>query len=619
MQSPSMLSFSRMRPPIRRVLALDAGTRRIKFLLAQSDFGRLRVLKTESIDLQQEGLVSADEIKAHLRATLDSWGRPALAVALPQDVSISQLIDLPLAPESEVQKLIEDETIKLSGVSESKIVYDFVRTASPVPDRQQFWVTLCQENNIQERIKRLGLEQEDICEVTTTANALIAAYRAAAPLSSRAVLVHMGAQSTVVVILVEGQGVFATSFQMGGDFFTRAIARLRNCSEETADALKRGGDLLNGPGANADFAAVVDGWVSELKRQLNDWFEQHRSLAAGKQEFDVVASGGGFEQPGLLEYLNAKTGLNLRPWPAPAQPDAAAPKHFEVAFGTALQALGHSAQPVSLLPNEYRAAWKRRLNRQRLDFASLALVAVCTLLMAVATWHKLSVIDSKEALLGKVQSALDSVQANTTLTTELLERYENFRPLFARQQTTLDTLQTLALLQTSRSNRSFWYVLVADQQSYFQHPSGLSSTNRASRTNLFAALEHSAMLFPNLFTLPQPLTDASMAKPGLIAELCVPEGAEAARRVLRELVNELQQGQLFAKVDLLSDDLRRNLADPKVVLPERHFVLALDFADTDFHYSTRRPGAGAPSRATVKRSPRPGWENGDKTGTSKPN
>ena len=46
----------------RRVLALDAGSRCIKLLLAESDFGRLHILKEELIDLQAEGLVSADLI-----------------------------------------------------------------------------------------------------------------------------------------------------------------------------------------------------------------------------------------------------------------------------------------------------------------------------------------------------------------------------------------------------------------------------------------------------------------------------------------------------------------------------------------------------------------------------
>ena len=140
-----MFKFDRIRPPVRRVLALDAGSRCIKLLLAESDFGRLHVLREELIDLQAEGLVSAEEIKTHLQANLDDWGRPPLALILPQHLSISQVIDLPLAPESEVEKLIQDETVKLGGVSESRIVYDFVRTETKSKNRQQFWVTLSQE------------------------------------------------------------------------------------------------------------------------------------------------------------------------------------------------------------------------------------------------------------------------------------------------------------------------------------------------------------------------------------------------------------------------------------------------------------------------------------------
>ena len=225
-----LLSLNRLRPPIRRVAAVDPGDRCLKLLLAESDFGRVRIRHRELIDLKAEGLVSAEEIKTHVLATLDSWGSPPIALVLSQHLSTSQVIDVPLAPESEVKKLIEDETVRLTGVSESRIVYDFVRIETAAKNRQQFWVTLCQEGDLRDRIARLGLEQEDLSEVTTTANALIAAYRASAPDASRAILVHMGAQTTVVVVLLAGQGAFATSFQMGGDFFTRSLARERNCS-----------------------------------------------------------------------------------------------------------------------------------------------------------------------------------------------------------------------------------------------------------------------------------------------------------------------------------------------------------------------------------------------------
>ena len=580
----SMLKLDRMRPPVRQVLVVDAGSRCIKLLLAESDFGRLRIRKEELIDLQAEGLVSGDEIKAHLQTTLEEWGRPPLALVLPQHLSISQVIDLPLAPESEVAKLIEDETLKLSGVSESRIVYDFVRTETPAKNRQQFWVTFAQEGDIRERILRLGVEQEDLCEVTTTANALIAAYRTTCPLSSRAVLVHLGAQTTVMVILLAGQGAFATSFQMGGDFFTRALARARNCSEEAAESLKRATNVLSDSEANSEFVGAVEGWVAELKRQLNEWFERNPDVASEAGSFELIASGGAFDQPGLLDYLKREAGLNLQPWPKASQPESVSPsKRFEVAFGAALQALGYSSQPVSLLPDDYRTVWRKRLTRQRLELASLVLAGVCLLVLAFGTWHQVSLLKRKDALLKKVQAAQEAVEANDALTGELVAEYEGLRPAFAAQQNTVDTLKTVALLQQSRSNRSFWYVVLADQQSYFSQPPALTTTNKPAGTNLAPTAPGPARpVSPAFAAVSAPPTNLPIVKPGFIAELSIPEDAESARRLLSELVNELKEQQLFAKVDLLSPDLRRDLADPGVTIPGEHRVLALDFAATEF-------------------------------------
>ena len=607
--TPGALSkLGRMQPPVRRALALDAGSRCLKLLLAESDFGRLRILKEEMLDLQAEGLVSTDEIKSHLLTRLEDWGNPPLALILPQHLSISQVVDLPLAPDSEVEKLIADETIKLSGVSESRIVYDFVRTETPTKNRQQFWVTLSQEGDIRERILRLGVEQEDICDLTTTANALIAAYRATCPLASRAILVHLGAQTTVVVILLAGQGAFATSFQMGGDFFTRALARIRNCSEESAESLKCSENLLAGPNASIEFAESVRGWVAELRRQLSEWFEHNPALAPEASAFELVASGGGFDQPGLLEFLKTDAGLTLLPWPKNSQPDAVSPsKGFEIAFGAALQALGYSAQPVSLLPDDYRLTWQKRLGRQRLELASAVLVIICMLVLAAGTWRQASLISRKQALWKKVQAGLDAVQENQDTANELAAEYENLRPIFLSQQNTVDTLKTLALLQQSRSNRNFWYVLIADHQSYFNPPPAFTSTNRPIRTNLLATLmERSRSVFPE-FPGVQGLTNGSPAKAGLITELCIPGEAEAARSVLRQLVNDLKKQKLFSKVDSLSDDLRRNLADPKVVVPDRDFVLALDFAETEFQQplAFKRVSGGKGLRTAPRRSVRP--------------
>lgn len=610
--NPVTKGLNRVQPPIRRVLALDAGHRRLKWLLAESGFGRLRLLKQEMLDLQDEGLVSADELKAHLQSALEQTGHPPVALVLPQHLSISQVIDLPQAEESEVEKLIADETIKLSGVTESRIVYDFVRTETSARNRQQFWVTRCQEADIRERLTRLGIGQEDICEVTTTANALIAAYRLTCPLASRTILVHLGAQSTVVVIMLAGQGAFASSFPMGGDFFTRSLARQWHCAEDAAELRKRGQNLLSGEDAVPDYAAAVEGWAAELKRQIGEWFRENPAAAAESAAFELIATGGGFAQPGLIGFLRARAGLDFHPWPQAAQPETVCPAPgFEAAFGVAVQALGCSAQPVSLLPEDYRAAWQKRLGRQRIELASLALVVLCALALVFGTWRKISLIHQKDELLGKVQAGQDALEANEALTADLVQEYERLRPFFADQQQTLDMLKAWGLLRTARSNHPFWFVLVSDQHSYFSRPPALLSTNRPADTNLLAPLVGPSPLFAGAGGRPTAatLTNLFPAKPGLIAEVCIPGDAEAARNVLSKLVNHLKAQPLFARVDLLSEDLRRSLADPKVILPDRHFALALDFAETDFYQpvrlkkvafasnkgALRRPGLVAPS------------------------
>jgi Tfp pilus assembly PilM family ATPase len=607
----SYLNLDRFSAPVRRVLALDGGSRRLKYLLMESSFGRLRILAEEMLDLQVEGLVGPEELKTHLGTVIQRWNSPPLALVLPEHLSMSQVIDLPLAPESEVDKLIADETIKLSGVAESRIIYDFVRRESPVENRQQFWVTVCQEADIRERILRLGLEQEALCDVTTTANALIAAFRASLPLCSRAILVHLGAQTTVVVVLLAGQGAFSTSFQMGGDFFTRALARLQNCSQETAEALKCEKDLLNDPEPVGALVEAIEGWASELKRQLNEWFQTNLTLAAEVRSFELIASGGGFNQPGLLEYLKREVDLDLQPWPISKEPDAVMPSRgFEIAFGAALQALGHHPQAVSLVPEDYRLAWRKRAFRQRLELASFAVLALCIVALAFGTWHKVSLLRTKQVLLAKVLAAQDAVEANDALTSDLVGDYEHLRPILADQQNTMDTLRTLNLVLQSRSKGNFWYVLLSDQQSYFSRPPALLSTNRPARTNLVGSAVETLRPPPiALRTSPAALTNVALAKPGLIAELVVPGEADASRQLLSEIVSGLKQQPMFSKVDLLSDDLRRNLSDPKVAVPDRQYVLSLDFAETEFQQPVQWKKPVVSPR--VSRRPKPALPNAE--------
>jgi len=133
---------------------------------------------------------------------------------------------------------------------------------------------------------------------------------------------------------------------MGGDFFTRSLHESGIALWKALNPQARH-QPAHRPGSERGVCRGSGCWVAELKRQLNEWFEHNAQAAPEAAAFELVASGGGFDQPGLLDYLKTQTGLELKPWPKGNQPDAVLPsKRFEVAFGAALQALGQSAQPV---------------------------------------------------------------------------------------------------------------------------------------------------------------------------------------------------------------------------------------------------------------------------------
>lgn len=557
-----------LEPPLRRVLAVDAGSRCIRLLLLESRFGKLQLTRQETLDLREEGLVAPEELKTHLQATMANWSRPPLALALPQDMAVSQIVDLPPVPDAEARALIEAETVKLGGASESAIVYDFVRVPRAAENRQSFWVNFCQEDEIQTRIAQLGLEAQDFREITTAANALLTAWHATRPGQTNAVLVHLGAQNTTLVVIRDGVGVFATSFPMAGDFFARAITRLTNCSLETAHNFSHTTNLLAGEKLLPGFPEVVDGWAAELKRQLSEWRGSPIDLTG-----ELIATGGAFAQPGLRDYLARVAGLKFQDWPKNSSPGSLQPEPgFEIALGAALLALGQGRQTASLLPANRRLAWKKRRGRQRVEFLNTLLLAVLFVALALGLWQKVSLVRQQQALADKVQAGLKAVQETTTLSRELFKNYDELRPLLDRQQRTRDTLQSLALLESARSNRSWWGVLIADQQSYFAQPPSLAATNKPP----------GPILESELLTARREATNAAPARPGLVAELCVPEDLDSARSTLSHVVNNLKRAAVFERVDVLPEDLRRSLADAKVLLPERHFALVLDFASTQF-------------------------------------
>jgi Tfp pilus assembly PilM family ATPase len=553
----------------RRVLAIDPGNRRLKLVLVERRFGRLRRLRSHAIDLPAEGSFSRDETGRRLQGVLDDLESAPIALAAPQHLALSEVIDPPLAATSrEVAGLIEQETIKLSGLSGSPIVYDSASLRPFGQYKNPVWLTLSQESRLFEEICRLQLAQEDICEITPQANALIAAYQAIRPETENVVLVDLGAASTVMAVVANGQGVRATSLSLGGDRFTEAIAGDRRCSIESAELAKCSENLFTQLEAMPALQSIIDQWKNELVRNGKEFLEEHAQGAGASQPFPAVLSGGGARQAGLIEYLNRGGPFRFELWPSASGPaDDSATGRFAIALGTALTALGKSRH--SLLPADLRVTWRRRYRSQWIQSLNLLLLGIGALLLVFGTWQKLHLAHARSLMLTRTRTALQEVQQTRLLEQERQSIYQGIRPVFERQKQTLEALRTLALLQQIKSNRSLWFVLFADQQTYF---STQPPTNAAA---------------PRIDS--SPATNAPAARHGFVAELCLVEQGEAMRQTLSRIVADLKADPLFANVDSLPSDRRRKLVDPKVVLADHYFSLAIDCVENEF----RRPSGTA--------------------------
>jgi hypothetical protein len=222
------------------------------------------------------------------------------------------------------------------------------------------------------------------------------------------------------------------------------------------------------------------------------------------------------------------------------------------------------------------------------------------LLLAFGTWQKYRLLTRKQRLLEASQAALNKLTRSETLSELGLGQYETVRPVLQRQTETMDTLRALTALQQARSNQNFWFVLFADQESYFTLPP-VPTTNApaAAATTLQSTVRD--------------VTNNPTYKYGFIAELCVPLEPEPMRRALSTLVADLKRSGGFKNVDALPADLRRTMVDPKLLLPDRSAALDLEMAVNEFRAPVRtgdrRPGTGTsggqPARGPTRSSFRP--------------
>jgi type IV pilus assembly protein PilM len=181
-------------------------------------------------------------------------------------------------------------------------------------------------------------------------------------------LLDVGADATDMVVADNGR-IWARLIQIGGDNFTKALARTFKLSSEKAEKLKRtaGGSKY----ARQIFQAmrpVFADLVQEIQRSIGYYVSLHRGTEMRK----LIALGNGFRLPGLAKFLEKNLNIPVARLDGYNRPaigagvDAPAFQQnapsFAVAYGLALQGLELAEIDSNFVPDDIQK--KRRRARK---------------------------------------------------------------------------------------------------------------------------------------------------------------------------------------------------------------------------------------------------------------
>ncbi len=553
-----------------RVVVIDPGSNTLKLLHGRNADEGPRVMERRRLSMREGGApLEPAEVRRELQGALKSFGDSPICLCLPQRLALSQVVDLPGAEGREIRRAIESEIAKLSGLNESQLAFDYAPMKPFGRRRNPYWVTFCQEDELRGQITRLGLEMDEICEITTAGNALLATRKLAGAAAENVAIVDLGAGDTTLTLVHEGQAVYAGAFPIGGDAFTDAVVSATGRSIADAELERLETNLASGDGALPALQGAIDEWRREIERIAEEWGREHGVEDAG---FEMILYSGPAPMPGLLERLNSESAFRWSSGGGVLSPG------FEIAQGAGVVASGESEQAASLIPSEARAAWKKVWGVRRFQAANFVALFASVVILAFGSFQKREGIGARRTLLAAQSSALEQTREARALEREAIGRYNALRPALERQRSSLDTLETLAALEASSADRGVWYALFADTETYVSMPEITLTNVVEGATNATSAAEVGPVSAPSS---PTAEVDAG-ADGGFIAVATVPGEMEAVRSTVGRLVEDLNRNPLFAHVDLLSADRRRMLVDPKVVVPDRHFVISIRMEENVF-------------------------------------
>jgi len=228
-------------------------------------------------------------------------------VALPEEQVSSHVVEMPQMNEGEIEQALEWQVEQYIPIPKDEAVWswEIIRRGDSGVEILLVAAAKTLVESYRKKIEEAGLELAAVeTELNATARAEV---RPGSPLS---VVVDMGAKSTDMGIVREGQLIFARTIPTAGDAFTRAIETGLGLDRAQAEQYKNTYGM-NDKQLEGKLAEVMKPVLAVIAGEIRKTIDFYVAKHPGEAVKAVVLSGGAAGMPEMVGQLSAQLGLEV--------------------------------------------------------------------------------------------------------------------------------------------------------------------------------------------------------------------------------------------------------------------------------------------------------------------
>ncbi len=227
---------------------------------------------------------------------------------------IVRFINLPKMNRDQMENALTFEADKYIPFDVNEVVMDFLILGdAPEPGQMRVLLAAARRESVEAKVKlveKLGLSV-NIMDIDSFA--MFNAFLEANPVieESGKAMINLGYSQTNVLVSIGKIPCFMRQIQIGGKDITETIAKNAGITFDEAEEMKLRADEQDKEKITQAMATVMDDLIREI--QLSFGYFDNRF---GKGVSELYCCGGVIYQPGVLDYLSEKIGIQVKNWNA---------------------------------------------------------------------------------------------------------------------------------------------------------------------------------------------------------------------------------------------------------------------------------------------------------------